>query len=88
MINLQPTPGFLLIKPDDSQEKTSSGIYLPNKKDDMPQRGVILAMGKDIKFEVNLNDRIIFKRWGGNQIIIDNVEYMFIRYEDVLAIET
>ena len=95
-INLKPTAGHILIQPLDKDTKTASGIYLPDSAGEKPQKGKVLAMGGDEvtdsgkikKSPVKLNDIVIYKKWGGNDVKVDGIEYMFVKFEDILAIET
>jgi len=95
MINLKPTAGYILIEPLEKEVKTSSGIYLPDSASEKPQKGKVLAVGsfeiteKGIKkaSPVKVGDTVIYKKWGGNDVKIDNKEYLFVKFEDVLAVE-
>jgi chaperonin GroES len=95
-LNLKPTAGYLLIEPLDKETKTASGIYLPDSAGEKPQKGKVLAVGaseiteKGIKRSspVKIDDVVIYKKWGGNEIKIEGKEYLFVKFEDILAIET
>lgn len=95
-LNLKPTAGYLLIEPLDKETKTASGIYLPDSAGEKPQKGKILAVGapeiteKGIKraSPVKVGDTVIYKKWGGNEVKVGGIEYLFVKFEDVLAIET
>ncbi len=88
----QPMPGYVLVKPAESETKTASGIYLPNN-DEKPQHGQVLACGasiwesgvKEVKCPVKKGDKVLYKKWGGNDVKIDDVEYQFLKFEDILA---
>lgn len=92
-INLKPTPGHVLIQRDEAEEKTESGIYLPDAaKGEKPQRGVVLAVGGPEQLDnttrecpVSVGDKVIYKKWGGNDVKLDGEEYLFVKFEDVLA---
>lgn len=93
-INLKPTAGYLLIEPVDKEIKTASGIYLPDNAGEKPQKGKVLAFGASIPQEgqkvespAKVNDIVFYKKWGGNEVKIDGKEYLFVKFEDVLAIE-
>ena len=95
-INLVPTPGYVVILPLEAQTKTASGIYLPdNATGEKPQKGQVLAVGDDEVTETGkvrktpckVGDTVIYKKWGGNEVKIDGVEYLFSKFEDILAIE-
>jgi len=95
-INLKPAPGYLIILPLEAQEKTSSGIYLPDSANEKPQKGKVLAVGKaevaenGVKKEspADMDDVVIYKKWGGNEVKIDGVEYLFAKFDDILAVVT
>lgn len=93
---LQPAAGYLLIEPAEIRSKTAGGIYLPETvSEEKPQKGKILAVGGDETTEhgatrkspVKPGDVVIYKKWGGNEVKIDNKEYLFVKFEDILAIE-
>ncbi len=95
-LNLVPTPGYLVILPLEAQTKTASGIYLPDSATgEKPQKGKVLAVGADEVTETGklrktpckVGDTVIYKKWGGNEVKIDGVEYLFSKFEDVLAVE-
>ncbi len=92
---IQPAAGYLFIEPDDQPTQTSSGIYLPDSaKGDKPQEGKVLAVGDDDvtdsgakkKAPAKRGDKVIYKKWGGNEVKIDNKEYLFVKFEDILAV--
>lgn len=93
-INLKPAPGYIVILPVDAQEKTASGIYLPDSANEKPQKGKVLVVGDEEvtengtkrKAPVKANDSVIYKKWGGNEVKIDGTEYLFVKFEDILAV--
>ncbi len=92
---LHPAAGLLLIEPEVAQTQTASGIYLPDSADEKPQKGKVLAVGDTEvtehgatrKSPVKAGDVVIYKKWGGNEVKIGAIEYLFVKFEDVLAIE-
>jgi chaperonin GroES len=96
-INLKPSAGYLLIEPKEAETKTAGGIYLPDSASgEKPQQGTILAVGADEITDggakkpspANVGDIVIYKKWGGNEVKIDGVEYLFVKFEDILAVVT
>jgi chaperonin GroES len=92
--NLKPTAGYLLIEPLEKEVKTASGIYLPENAGEKPQKGKVLAAGgsllqdgKKVASPAKVGDTVIYKKWGGNEVKIEGKEYLFVKFEDVLAIE-
>ena len=94
-LNLKPTAGYLLIAPLEKEGRTASGIYLPDSVGEKPQKGKILAVGPAEITEkgakrpspVKTGDVVVYKKWGGNEVKVEGKEYLFVKFEDVLAIE-
>ncbi len=92
-LNLQPTAGHVVIEPQEKQTKTASGIYLPDSADEKPQMGTVLAIGADEvtdngtkKAPAKVGDTVIYKKWGGNEVKVEGKEYLFAKFDDILAI--
>ena len=94
---LQPTAGYILVKPVQLQKKTASGIYLPDSHDEKPQQAKVITIGPDEITDSGTKstapckkgDLIIYKKWGGNEVklgIGDKDEFLFIEFKDVLAV--
>lgn len=94
-INLLPTAGYLLVLPLEAETKTASGIYLPDSVSEKPQKGKVLAIGdeevtdsgKVRKAPCKVGDVVVYKKWGGSEVKIEGIEYLFSKFEDILAIE-
>ena len=93
-LNLKPTAGYILIEPLEKETKTSSGIYLPDTAGEKPQKGKVLAVGPSEvtdkgtkKSPVKVGDVVIYKKWGGNEVKVGSIEYLFVKFEDILATE-
>jgi chaperonin GroES len=94
-INLKPTAGYILLEPLEKEEKTAAGIYLPESASEKPQKGKVLAVGDDeitdsgVKRSspAKVGDSVIYKKWGGNEVKINGTEYLFAKFEDILAVE-
>lgn len=93
-LNLKPAPGYLLIEPLDKEVKTAGGIYLPETAGEKPQKGKVMAVGAkgyqdghEVESFAKVNDTVLYKKWGGNEVKIDQKEYLFVKFEDILAIE-
>jgi len=93
--NLKPAAGYLLIEPVEKETKTASGIYLPDSAEEKPQKGKVLAVGADEITDsgakktspAKVGDIVIYKKWGGNEVKVGGREYLFAKFEDILAIE-
>lgn len=94
MLNLKPTAGYLLIEPLEKEVKTASGIYLPDNIGEKPQKGKVIAVGAkiyqndhEVVSPAKVGETVLYKKWGGNEVKIDNKEYIFVKFEDILAVE-
>ena len=92
---LKPLAGYVLIEPAEKETKTASGILLPDSADEKPQEGKVLATGdsiyehgKEITSPVKVGDKVVYKKWGGNEVKMDGKELMLIKFEDLMAIVT
>jgi chaperonin GroES len=92
-IKLQPLADRVLVKPMEKEEKTKSGIYLPDTAKEKPQEGEIMAVGpgkmtdegKRIPMDLKVGDRVIYAKYGGTEIKVDDEELMILRESDILA---
>lgn len=96
-LNLKPSAGYILIKPEEAETRTASGILLPDTASgEKPQMGKVLAIGTDEitdngtkrQSPAKVGDRVIYKKWGGNEIKLEGKEYLFVKFEDILAVYT
>ena len=93
-LGLNPTAGYVVIEPEELEKKTKSGIYLPDSaSEEKPQQGKVLAVGDaeitkegKVVSPAKVGDTVIYKKWGGNEVKIEGKEYLFSKFEDILAI--
>ena len=94
MIKIKPLADRVLIEPMSKEEKTKSGIYLPDTADkERPEQGKVLAVGpgkyddgKLVKPAVKKGDVVLFTKYGPNEIKVGGKEYLIAREDDILAI--
>ena len=90
---LQPLADRVLVKPTEKEEKTKSGIYLPDTAKEKPQEGEVLAVGpgkmsddgKRIPLDIKVGDVVLYAKYGGTEIKVDDEELMILRESDILA---
>lgn len=90
---LQPLADRLVVKPIPKEEVTKGGIYLPDTAKEKPQEGEIVAVGPGrmtddgnrIAMDLKVGDRVIYSKYGGSEIKIDDVEMIILRESDILA---
>lgn len=80
---LVPMPGYVLVEPDEQRLQTTGGIYLPEATEHIPQTGTLIAIGEGVKLKAKT--RVLYKKWGGNDVSIEETKYHFLREEDILA---
>ncbi len=66
-------------------EKTAGGIYVPDVAKEKPQKGTVEAIGSEVK-ELKVGDVVLFEKYSGSKIKLDDVEYLIIKEEDILGI--
>lgn len=96
--NIKPLFDYVLVKPLEGETKTPSGIVLPDSAKEKPQVGEIMAVGPgksccsdDDKCEceemiVKVGQKVLYKKWGGNEVKVGNEEWLLIEQKDIMAI--
>lgn len=84
-MKFKPLKDRVFVKYSEEAEKTAGGIYIPESAKEKPQKGVIEAVGSEVK-EIKVKDIILFDKYSGSKINIDNNEYLIIKEEDILGI--
>lgn len=95
-LKLKPTAGYVLLEPQEAERKTASGILLPDTAGEKPQIGKVIAVGgseitasgKKKSAPVKVGNLVVYKKWGGNEIRVENKDYLFVKFEDILAVKT
>ena len=95
-VKLEPLADRLVVKPVEREEMTKSGIVLPDTVREKPQEGEVLAVGpgrltddgKRIAMEIKVGDRVIYAKYGGTEIKIDDEELIILRESNILAKKT
>lgn len=84
-INIQPLGTRVLIRPLEQESKTSSGLYLPETTKEKPQTGEVVAIGDDESIKLKVKDKVLFAKYGGTEFKYDNVNYLMLEANDMLA---
>ncbi|MFG6325526.1 MAG: co-chaperone GroES [Lachnospiraceae bacterium] len=86
-MKLVPLGDRLVIKQVVAEETTKSGIVLPGQAKEKPQEATVVAVGKGVESDViKEGDTVIYSKYAGNTIKVDDEEYIIVKEEDVLAI--
>ena len=93
-MKLKPLSDRVVVKPEDAEEKTASGIILPDTAKEKPQMGTIVAVGKGkmsdsgslIKMGLKVKDKVLYGKYSGTEISFEGDELLIMRESDILAI--
>ena len=88
-VKIKPLADRVLVEPQAAEEKTASGLIIPDSAKEKPQRGKIVAAGpgtKDEKMEVKVGDVVLYGKYAGTELTVDGKDYLIMRQSDVLAI--
>jgi chaperonin GroES len=93
-IGIRPLMGYLLVESEKAETKTASGLYLPETSQEKPAgQGVVVSTGPDLVIEgkvvpppVKVGDRVVYKKWGGDEIKFNGIEYKLVKFEDLMAV--
>jgi len=94
-MNIKPLSDHILIEPIKDEEKTKTGILLPDTAEkEKPEQGKVIAVGpgrkdktgKFISLEVKVGDKVLFTKYGPNEIKVEDKEHLIAKEEDILAI--
>ena len=83
---LKPLRNQVVLKKYEEENKTNSGIilYVENKK--LPSVAVVVAKGSKVESEIKVNDKVVYKEYSGTKVTLDEIEYIVIEEEDILAV--
>ena len=88
-MNVKPLADRVLVKPAEAEEKTASGIIIPDSSKEKPLKGEIIAVGKGTKDEEMVlaqGDHVLYGKYAGTEIELNGEKYLIMRQSDVLAI--
>jgi chaperonin GroES len=88
-VNLKPLADRVLVEPAPAEEKTASGIIIPDTAKEKPQKGSIIAVGtgkKDEPMTVKVGDTVLYGKYAGTEITVEGKEYLIMREADIFAV--
>ena len=93
-LKLRPLADRLVVEPTEQEEITASGIYVPDTAKEKPQEGKVVAAGpgrKDdegerISMDVAVGDRVLYAKYGGTEVKLEDKKYLILKESDILAI--
>ena len=87
-MNIRPLADRVLIEPAEAEQKTASGIIIPDTAKEKPQRGKVVAVGKgtkDHEMTVKVGDKVLYGKYSGTEVDIDGTKYMIMKESDIYA---
>ena len=92
-MTIKPLSDRVVIKMLEAEETTKSGIVLPGQAQEKPQQAEVVAVGpggvvdgKEVKMEVKVGDQVIYSKYSGTEVKLDDEEYIIVKQSDILAI--
>lgn len=94
-LKLRPLGDRIVVKPNEGEEKTATGLYLPETAKEKPQQGEVIAVGpgrfddegdKRIPLDVKVGDLVLFAKYGGTEIKLDGDKLLILKESDILAV--
>jgi chaperonin GroES len=87
-ISFKPNEDRVLVEPAEAEEKTASGLFIPDTAKEKPQKGKVIAVGEGVKDKpvtVKIGDHILYGKYSGTEITIDGKEYLIMRNSDIFG---
>jgi chaperonin GroES len=88
-VNVKPLADRVLVEPAPAEEKTASGIIIPDSAKEKPQRGTVVAVGpgkKDEPTSVTVGDKVLYGKFSGTELSVEGKDYLIMREADIFAI--
>ncbi len=85
-MKIKPLGNRVLLKPIEAEEKTKSGLYIPDSAKEKPLQAKVIAVGDGKDLKVKVGDRVIYESFGGSEIKINNEKHLIMDVKDILAI--
>jgi len=86
-MSFQPLGNRVLIKREEQTNTTASGIIIPDSAKEKPLEGEVIAVGEDaVESGINVGDTVVFPKYSGTEITIEEVEYLIMSSDDILGV--
>ena len=93
-MNLQPLEDRIVVRPDDAETTTSSGLVIPDTAKEKPQQGEVIAVGpgrfgddnERVPMDIKVGDKVVYSKYGGTEITIEGEDLLILQARDVLAV--
>ena len=94
-MNLQPLDDRIVVRPSEAEEKTASGLVIPDTAKEKPQQGEVLAVGpgrwnedgdERVPLDIQVGDKVIYSKYGGTEVKYGGEEFLILSARDILAV--
>jgi chaperonin GroES len=94
-MNLKPLDDRIVVKPNEAEERTASGLVIPDTAKEKPQQGTVLAVGpgrwsddegEHFPLDIKVGDTVLYSKYGGTEVTVDGADLLILNSRDVLAI--
>lgn len=88
-LNIKPLADRVLIEPTAAETQTASGIIIPDKAKEKPQKGIVVAVGngkKDEPLTLQIGDTVLYEKYAGTNLKLEGKDYLILREHEVIAI--
>jgi chaperonin GroES len=94
-MNLKPLDDRIVVKPNEAEERTASGLVIPDTAKEKPQQGTVLAVGpgrwsddegEHFHLDIKVGDTVLYSKYGGTEVTVDGDDLLILTSRDVLAI--
>lgn len=88
-MKIKPLADRVLVQPKAAEEKTASGLFIPETAKEKPLEGEVIAVGpgtEEVKMEVKVGDKVLYGKYAGTEITVDGTDYLIMKQNDILAI--
>ncbi len=85
-MTIKPLGDRVLVKVEEADQKTAGGIYIPDTAQEKTQNGVVLAVGDDEEITVKVDDKIIYDKYAGTSVKVNDEEQLILKAADILAV--
>ncbi|SMD44359.1 chaperonin GroES [Aquiflexum balticum DSM 16537] len=88
-VNIKPLADRVLVEPAAAEEKTASGLFIPDTAKEKPQKGTVIAVGggkKDEPLTVKVGDTVLYGKYAGTELSVEGQDFLIMRESDIFAI--
>ena len=88
-VKIKPLGDRVLVEPQEAEVKTATGIIIPDSAQEKPQKGKVVAVGsgtKEVEMEVNAGDIVLYDKYAGTEIRVEDTDFLIMRQSDILAV--